>query len=420
MSKLVFPAPDPSYTADDFPEELIWIPKAADAKGDTVPPVDQVHVPCLLMQYPSARFLIIYFHSNAEDIGLCRPFCQFVREQFQVHVLAVEYPGYGICPGTASAEGVTSNAVAALRFATDTLHWPLDSIKIFGRSIGTGPAMTLAAMVRVSGLILIAPFMSIKDIFRDRVGPLAGLVEDVFANYAKAADIRCPTLIIHGQKDRIVQVSHGQNLYKILKSRKLLVLPPDMEHNSNLLFNVRYFILPMFQFFSLPDYVFQDLELPRWIHNKERSRYQETLASSGIPASNWPSSVRSALTSIGPLPETALVPPKPVKSLQGLDMTIVDEREDEAFNQGGNDPFRIFCEPMRLRLVMCGAAACCFDVENSKNAPLLAQLPSTDMHYSQRRRLPETFEEEVLKFDSAEKPLSSPRDRSNCNVRVSI
>ena len=51
-----------------------------------------------------------------QDLGRCRWFCLFLRDQFQVHVLAVEYPGYGVCPGTTSREanpGATTGAMLA-------------------------------------------------------------------------------------------------------------------------------------------------------------------------------------------------------------------------------------------------------------------------------------------------------------------
>lgn len=42
-------------------------------------------------------------------------------------MLAVEYPGYGICPGVATGPSVMENAFSALHFATQSLRWPLES-----------------------------------------------------------------------------------------------------------------------------------------------------------------------------------------------------------------------------------------------------------------------------------------------------
>merc|ERR1712007_224339 len=78
--------------------------------------------------------------------------------------------------------------------------------------------------------------------------------------------VRAPALIIHGKKDRLVPVEHGVELYRLCCSRKLLVCPADMEHNCNLLKNVSYFIVPMLQFFPLPDYSFEEIHMPSWAY----------------------------------------------------------------------------------------------------------------------------------------------------------
>lgn len=276
LSRFLFPAPPPSYTPDSFPEEMIFVPKDLEL-GDDSPATDRV--PCLFLKYPSARFLILYLHSNAEDIGKCYGFCSVMREQFQVHVLAVEYPGYGICMGgPPTAENVTENAFVAFRFVREVLKWPMENIKIFGRSIGTGPAITLAVQYKVAGLILVAPFLSIRELLKDTVGPFSSLIEERFANKDRMHLIRSPVLIIHGRNDKLIPCNHGSTLYDLSKGRKLLVSPESMEHNTNLLLDVGYLVLPMLQFFSLPDYCFEELHVPVWAFGHNGCRQELALA----------------------------------------------------------------------------------------------------------------------------------------------
>lgn len=244
------------------------MPKSLDPK--TSGPEDCV--PCLFLPYSSARFLVFYLHSNAEDIGRCHAFCSSVRAQFQVHVLAVEYPGYGICPGgPCDEERVTENAFVAFRFVREVLCWPLDSILILGRSIGCGPAISLAVRYQVSGVIVVSPMLSVKEVCKDAIGPLSYMVEERFPNKDRVPLIRSPFLVVHGQKDMMIPCRHGVELYGVCRSRKLLICPKDMEHNTNLLANVTYFVLPMLQFFSLPDYCFEDIIVPSWAYDKRLS-----------------------------------------------------------------------------------------------------------------------------------------------------
>lgn len=296
VSRFLFPAPQPSYGPATFPKELIFVPKILELR-ERCPPAQCV--PCLFLPYPSARFLIFYLHSNAEDLGKCYGFCRVLREQFQVHVIAVEYPGYGMCPGgPATADSVTENAFAVFRFVREVLRWPLDSIKIFGRSIGTGPAISLAVQYKVAGLILIAPFLSIKELLNEAVGPLSYLVDERFPSKERMHLIRSPVLIIHGRKDTLIPYRHGVSLYELSHSRKLLVCPEDMEHNTNLLTNVEHFVLPMLQFFSLPDYCFEEIEIPAWVFD------QRLLASAAASSELNGSPASPALRSLS-LPDLA-------------------------------------------------------------------------------------------------------------------
>lgn len=258
VERLIFPAPAASYDLGSFPEELLLIPGGASG----------VDVPCILLPFKHARFLFIYFHANAEDIGLCYPFLQVLRDLFQVHVLAVEYPGYGLCHGTADEAGILANAAAALRFATEDLEWPLDSIMLFGRSLGTGPCMALAAQHTVAGVVLVSPFKGIQDLFRTQLGAIAGFVGDRFANGERAPAVRSPTMIVHGMRDRLIPLEHGRSVYERLRCRKIMVCPAEMGHNTSLLASPATLVLPMTHFFPLPDYAFDEIRVPQWAFAK--------------------------------------------------------------------------------------------------------------------------------------------------------
>lgn len=231
-----------------------------------IPKSDTEKVPCLFLPFRHSRFIMIYFHANAEDLGSCRGFCASLRELFQVHILAVEYPGYGVCGGRADEAGIHAHADAALRFATQTLRWPLDGIKLFGRSLGTGPCLAMAARYAVAGVILISPFTSIRDLFKAQVGPLADMVADRFANLELAKQVKSPTLIVHGQKDTLVPAQQGRAIYDSIAVRKMMVCPAHMGHNTSLLKNAGTLVLPMTHFFSLPDYAFEEIQVPAWVY----------------------------------------------------------------------------------------------------------------------------------------------------------
>jgi pimeloyl-ACP methyl ester carboxylesterase len=262
VDRLAFCPPQASYDLDSYPGELILIPREPWTFTGSI---DDDRVPCLFLPSLYARFLLIYFHANGEDLGKTHPFLCAMRDIFKVNILAVEYPGYGICPGTPDEAGVMVNAAAAMHFASETLAWPYDGIKLFGRSVGTGPAVALAAQYPVAGLILVTPFLSIREVLRGYLGPIADLGKDIFLNYKLADVIDSPTLIIHGKQDELIPISHAVKLYEKLPGKKMMVCPEKMYHNSALLDNLGMFVRPMTQFFSLPDYTFVNIEMPSWV-----------------------------------------------------------------------------------------------------------------------------------------------------------
>jgi len=62
-------------------------------------------IPCLFMPNASGSSkLMIYFHGNAEDVGYASDLLDYIRTLLKVHVIAVEYPGYGIYDGYPNAD----------------------------------------------------------------------------------------------------------------------------------------------------------------------------------------------------------------------------------------------------------------------------------------------------------------------------
>jgi hypothetical protein len=110
-------------------------------------PID--FIPCMLMPFEkggSAK-LFLYFHANAEDLGRAYKFLSYIHFYLKMHVLAVEYPGYGVYKNSTGKEGEGANADRIIRdaeivytFLTKTVGWNESDIILCGRSIGSGPA----------------------------------------------------------------------------------------------------------------------------------------------------------------------------------------------------------------------------------------------------------------------------------------
>jgi pimeloyl-ACP methyl ester carboxylesterase len=255
--KLVFPAPKPSYSKESFKNHLCWIPWNKALSPDRVD--DEQHadgIPCMWLPAERAAGVILFFHGNAEDLGLSHAFVQHMRDQFKMNVLAVEYPGYGLLKNIASSEkSVQEVVLTVFRFVVDELRVAYEQIFLFGRSIGSGPATYLASTFPVGGLILVAAFASINEVIRSLAGSIiARAFVERFPNISLIGNVSCPTLFIHGEKDSLVPPEQSVALFKQCRARKLLITPPGLEHNTNLWSDASFLAVPAINFFGLPGY----------------------------------------------------------------------------------------------------------------------------------------------------------------------
>jgi pimeloyl-ACP methyl ester carboxylesterase len=260
-NRFIFPAPDPSYTPQSYKRHLCWIPwnEVISPHRTSTPEARAVNadgIPCLWFPAPKAATVILFFHANAEDLGMSFAVLKHMRDQFKVNVLAVEYPGYGLLHHmTPSEDGVYEVALTAFRFLVDEVNVRYQQIILFGRSLGSGPAVYLAAQYPVGGLILVSAFSSIKGAVQSIVGRFfAWSFQERFPNNRIIANVSCSTLFIHGECDGLIPAEHSLRLFKRCRARKLLITPPKMEHNSNLFGDASFLAVPAIHFFGFPGY----------------------------------------------------------------------------------------------------------------------------------------------------------------------
>ena len=175
----------------------------------------------------------MYFHGNAEDLGRTQDFLKCLQRYLQVHIIAPEYPGYGIYPGSATEQGIIEDADSVFKFLTDTIGWHEDDIIMCGRSIGAGPACHLASRHNPSALLLVSPPMSIKGVVGSILGSWSKfLVKERFNNLEAIKLVSCPTFLLHGKKDGIVPWTHSDALCQNCGGPTMLLLSEAMDHNS--------------------------------------------------------------------------------------------------------------------------------------------------------------------------------------------
>ena len=175
--------------------------------------------------------LVVYFGGNAEEVS-----GQVLDADALApwSLAAFNYRGYGLSEGRPSEAALVADALVAYdRFAVREDVDPA-RIVVFGRSLGGGVAVQLAAARSVRGVVLVSPFDSLKSVGRRHYPfvPVSLLLRHPFDSVARAPDIEAPLLVLAGERDRIVPSTHSKRLFDAWRGPKRWVLLPGADHNG--------------------------------------------------------------------------------------------------------------------------------------------------------------------------------------------
>ncbi len=178
----------------------------------------------------NAKPTVLYCHGNAGNIATrafkVRPFLQN-----GYGVLMVGYRGYGSNPGTPSESGLSADAETAFQYLR-AQSIPSNHIVIYGESLGSGVAVSLAATHNPGALILEAAFTSAVDVAKTTYWylPVEQLMKDRFDSIKRIAQVHAPVLMLHGERDGVVPIALGKRLFAAAPSPKEFVTIPGGMH----------------------------------------------------------------------------------------------------------------------------------------------------------------------------------------------
>ena len=182
----------------------------------------------------AAATTLLWFHGNAGNISHRLDLMRLLRERLPVHLFLFDYRGYGRSGGRPSEEGLYRDARAAL----DALrrHHPArpEGIVYFGQSLGSAVAVELATRERPGGLVLEAPFTSVRDMGRATFPflPVNLLVRNLFDSLGRIGRARAPLLILHGDRDEVVPYEQGRRLFAAAGEPKTFHAVRGAGHND--------------------------------------------------------------------------------------------------------------------------------------------------------------------------------------------
>ncbi len=193
---------------------------------------------------------IVHVHGNAGSLNDHLAFVDFLPAA-GVNVLSFDYRGYGESEGSAwSRAPLVEDTLAALAALRGRADIDPSRIALYGVSLGGAIAIVAAARDAATGgalgaLLLESPFACWRDVAANALGgdpawaPVRGIAswlipaerDGVPRPVDAIAQLGIPILIIHGDADTIVPVSHGRRLAEAAPAATLLELR-GAQHNS--------------------------------------------------------------------------------------------------------------------------------------------------------------------------------------------
>jgi fermentation-respiration switch protein FrsA (DUF1100 family) len=182
---------------------------------------------------PADAPVILWCHGNAGNV-INR--LDNLRSLFRsgLSVFIFDYRGYGRSKGRPSEQGLYQDALGAYEYLTRIRMIRPERIVLFGRSLGAAVAAELAVQRPAAGLILESAFPSIEAVGRFHYGglPVHWLIGAEFWLIDRLPHLSLPKLFIHGDRDDIIPVELGRQVFEAAKPSKSFYVVAGADHNN--------------------------------------------------------------------------------------------------------------------------------------------------------------------------------------------
>ncbi len=197
------------------PDEVFHFAVPHNERFFDTPSGHRLHAVALRPQQdlPPRGRAVLYLHGNAGSVRDWGHVGADVAVVADAVVYVVDYAGYGKSTGSLSEATLLAD-VAAVYDAIANDH---DDVVVFGRSIGTGPAVHLASTKTPSALLLETPYASLVDMKERHFGWMpTPLMAFTLRSDHWLPQVRCPVHVFHGTADTLIPLA---SMERLLSSR---------------------------------------------------------------------------------------------------------------------------------------------------------------------------------------------------------
>ena len=189
-----------------------------------------------LLERKDCTNYILFMHGNFSKAQRLERWAERLSTAFDATVLLAEYRGYedDLTPTEA---GLIIDCEAARNYLCETFGTKKSDIILYGRSLGGGCAVALAAEGGAKALVLERTYDELVGIASRQYPwiPVRLLMRNQFDSISKINRYPGPTIIIHGTSDELIPMACARRLHQSSQSEyKLLIEVPGLEHNGSL------------------------------------------------------------------------------------------------------------------------------------------------------------------------------------------
>ena len=198
----------------------------------------------LLPAQGKAKGTVLFLHGNAENISTHIASVHWLPAQ-HYNVFLPDYRGYGLSQGSPSLSGAQDDINSAMKYLLQRSDIDSERIVVLAQSLGGALSIYNVAhspyRAKIKALILESVFSDYRGIVREKLSsfwltwplqwPLSFTIDDDYSPLPIVNKISpIPLLIIHGDKDQVVPLSHGQALFTAAAQPKEMWIVPDGGH----------------------------------------------------------------------------------------------------------------------------------------------------------------------------------------------
>jgi len=218
------------FYPDILPEDYEFIHFGKTAEEIYFQPESNAKLHALKFAVPNPKGVILYFHGNARALD---NWGYIVADLLPngYDIIIPDYRGYGKSKGVRTEKNLFKDA----RYLFDQLasNYGPENVVLYGRSLGSGIASSVATESTPKLLILETPYYSIQRLASEQMHflPINSLLKFKFRSDLFLPKVKCPVYIFHGTEDELIPYQHAVDLKALVPTIDFTTIPTASHNN---------------------------------------------------------------------------------------------------------------------------------------------------------------------------------------------